>query len=52
VFDCKLAYTYKDLKIFAGVNNMFDELYATVAFSETYYPMPTRNFYAGLKWTF
>lgn len=52
VFDCKLAYTYKDLKIFAGVNNMFDELYSTVAFSEAYYPMPTRNYYTGLKWTF
>jgi len=52
VFDCKLTYTFRDVKIFAGVNNIFDELYSTVAYSETYYPMPTRNFYGGLKWTF
>jgi iron complex outermembrane receptor protein len=52
VFDCKLTYIYGDVKIFAGVNNMFDQLYSTVAYSETYYPMPTRNFYGGLKWTF
>jgi len=50
--DAKLSYIYKDLKIFAGVNNIFDELYSTLAFSETYYPMPTRNFYGGVEWKF
>jgi outer membrane receptor protein involved in Fe transport len=52
VFDCKLTYQRKGIKLFAGVNNIFDELYSTVAFSETYYPMPTRNFYGGLEWRF
>ena len=50
--DLKLAYTWRGLKVFGGVNNLFDERYATAAFSETYYPMPTRNFYGGLQWSF
>jgi len=40
------------LKVFAGINNIFDERYATVAFSESYFPMPTRNFYGGIEWVF
>ncbi len=52
VFDSKLTYEYKGVKLFAGVNNMFNELYSTVAYRETYYPMPTRNFYGGMEWRF
>ncbi|MEJ5358313.1 MAG: TonB-dependent receptor [Desulfobacterales bacterium] len=52
VVDLKVAYSWRGFKVFAGVNNLFDELYATTAFSETYYPMPTRNFYGGLQWSF
>jgi TonB-dependent siderophore receptor len=52
VFDGKLTYRYKGVKCFVGVNNIFDELYSTIAFSETYYPMPTRNYYGGIAWTF
>lgn len=52
VFDCKLTYERDGLTLFAGVNNVFDELYSTVAYSETYYPMPERNFYGGVEWTF
>ena len=52
VFDAKLTYAYRGLKIFAGINNIFDERYATVAFSESYFPMPTRNFYGGIEWVF
>lgn len=48
-FDCKATYIYKKFKLFAGVNNIFDERYSTVAFSESYFTMPTRNFYAGLE---
>jgi iron complex outermembrane receptor protein len=36
----------------AGVNNLFDKVYSTIAFSETYYPMPERNAYASLRWRF
>jgi outer membrane cobalamin receptor len=52
ICDSKVTYLYKGFKIFAGVNNLFDELYSTTAYSETYYPMPTRNFYAGIEMTF
>jgi TonB-dependent siderophore receptor len=51
VFDAKLTYTFKKFKVFGGVNNIFNELYETVAFSESYFPMPTRNYYAGLSWS-
>jgi iron complex outermembrane receptor protein len=47
VFDAKLTYTRGPLRVFGGVNNIFDELYSTLAFSEIYYPMPTRNYYVG-----
>ncbi len=52
LFDVKLTYHFKSLKVFAGVNNIFNELYSTVGYSENYYPMPTRNFFAGAEWTF
>ena len=52
VFDGKITYRRKHLKLFAGVNNMFDALYATYAYSERYYSMPGRNMYAGLEWIF
>jgi len=52
VFDLKVTYTWKRLKVFGGVNNLFDEFYSTVAFSESYYTMPTRNFYAGMQFSF
>lgn len=52
VFDGKLIYEYEGVKLFVGVNNIFDELYSTIAFEETYYPAPTRNYYGGIEWTF
>ncbi len=52
VVDAKLSYRYQGLTFFAGVNNMFSKLYSTVAYSETYYPMPTRNYYAGASWRY
>jgi iron complex outermembrane receptor protein len=52
VLDGKLTFTYRGLKLFVGVNNILDELYSTTAYSETYYPMPTRNVYGGLEWRF
>lgn len=51
VFDAKLTYTFKKFKVFGGVNNIFNELYETLAFSESYFPMPTRNYYVGLAWS-
>jgi len=52
VVDGKLTYQTPGPKIFFGVNNIFDELYSTVAYNEWAYPMPGRNAYAGLEWTF
>jgi iron complex outermembrane receptor protein len=52
VLDCKLTYKYDGFKIFGGVNNILDELYSTTAYSESYYPMPTRNIYVGVEWGF
>jgi iron complex outermembrane receptor protein len=52
VLDGKLTYEHNGVKVFLGVNNIFDELYSTVAYSETYYPMPTRNIYGGIEWRF
>jgi len=52
IYDAKLSYTWKKFKLFAGINNIFDELYSTLAFSESYYTMPTRNYYGGIQWSF
>ncbi len=52
VFDGKVTYEYKRLIIFAGINNMFNELYSTSAYSEQYYPMPERTIYGGIRWTY
>ncbi|MBW2611238.1 MAG: TonB-dependent receptor [Deltaproteobacteria bacterium] len=51
VFDTRATYLYGKFKLFAGMNNMFDEMYSTVAYSEAYYPMPGRNVYAGVAWS-
>ena len=52
VLDAKLIYEHNGMKVFAGVNNVLNKLYSTVAYSETYYPMPERNFYGGIEWSF
>jgi len=51
VLDTRVNYTYKSFKFFAGMNNMLDEMYSGVAYSESYYPMPGRNAYAGVTWS-
>ena len=52
VFNTKVIYTLKYFELFAGINNLFDEVYATGKFSNNYYAMPDRNYYAGLSITF
>ena len=53
VVDTKVTYVAGNgLKVFAGVNNLLDEWYETSSFSERYYPMPGRNFYAGVEMRF
>ncbi|NJB68118.1 iron complex outermembrane receptor protein [Desulfobaculum xiamenense] len=57
VVDTKLTYRYSErLTLFCGVNNLFDELYSTLAYASSWsvddYPMPERNFFGGMEWTF
>jgi len=53
VVDTKLTYDmYKNRKFYVGIKNLFDTLYSTIAYSETYYPMPTRSFFCGIDWEF
>lgn len=51
VCDTRATYQISGFKLFAGINNMFDAMYSTVAYSEAYYPMPGRNYYAGVSWS-
>lgn len=51
VFDAKLTYELNNVALFAGISNIFNELYATSAYSEQYYPMPERTVYGGIRWT-
>ncbi|MCF7907714.1 MAG: TonB-dependent receptor [Candidatus Omnitrophica bacterium] len=54
----KLSYTGKKLELFAGVNNLFNELYSEYAATNLtgttrgLYPSPERNFFAGCKVSF
>jgi outer membrane receptor protein involved in Fe transport len=52
VLDTKVTYKRNALTFFVGVNNLLDELYETSSFSESYYPMPGRNYYAGAEMRF
>ncbi|MGH8596591.1 MAG: TonB-dependent receptor domain-containing protein [Gammaproteobacteria bacterium] len=47
--DARLRLTRGKIEFFAGINNIFNEIYSTIAYSATVYPMPERNAYAGLR---
>ncbi|MGE3772531.1 MAG: TonB-dependent receptor, partial [Gammaproteobacteria bacterium] len=50
--DLSARWTHRRVELFAGVNNLFDEIYSTVGYSATVYPMPERHAYAGLRLSF
>ncbi len=56
--DAKLAYKYKILKAFIGVNNLTDRKYTEYGVMDTFltkrnfYPAPERNFFAGIQFDF
>ena len=53
VFDLALRFDVGGgAQLAAGINNLFDKVYSTLSFAETYYPMPERNAYASLRWRF
>ena len=50
VCDAVLRFERGGAQLSVGVSNLFNEVYSTVAFSGTYYPMPERTFYVALRW--
>ena len=52
VYDLAARYRAGDFDFFAAIHNLTNEVYSTVAYSETYYPMPGRNVSAGAHWRF
>jgi len=56
-FDTKLSYTWKGLKAYVGVNNLFNRKYSEFAVvdslgKQVFYPSPERNFIGGISYTF
>ena len=49
VCDTALRFQKGALQLSIGVNNIFNEVYSTVGYSATYYPMPERNYYVELR---
>ncbi|MBW1988363.1 MAG: TonB-dependent receptor [Deltaproteobacteria bacterium] len=47
-----VQYRADNLSAFVGVNNIFDQEYSSLAYSEAHYPMPGRSFRGGVTWTF
>jgi outer membrane receptor protein involved in Fe transport len=52
VVDAKLVWARDALSLSVGVANLFNEVYATSVYSSSYYPLPARNFYAGISYRF
>jgi outer membrane receptor protein involved in Fe transport len=50
--DCKLTWQRGNCRIFAGINNILDEMYSTSSYSNFQYPMPLRSFYGGMELVF
>lgn len=55
--DARLSYSWKGLKAFVGVNNLFDRKYSeygAVNFlgTQSFFPSPERNFIGGISYTF
>ncbi|MEI9475614.1 MAG: TonB-dependent receptor [Deltaproteobacteria bacterium] len=57
-FDTKLTYSWKGLKTFVGINNLFNEKYAEWAVTnaagttQLFYAAPERNFFGGISYSF
>ena len=58
VTNMKLSYTKGDVELFAGIKNLFNELYSEYAATNIggttrgFYPSPERNYFGGLKINF
>ena len=49
VVDAALRHRHEDIEWAFGVSNLFDERHSTLAFSQTYYPMPGRQAHTTLS---
>jgi outer membrane receptor protein involved in Fe transport len=49
VWDAAVRLGERSVTLTAGINNLFNETYSTIAYSATYYPMPERNLYVSLR---
>ncbi len=47
--DAKVSWSIKNIEFFVSALNISNEIYATSAYSGSYYPMPERNFMVGVK---
>lgn len=50
VWNMAWRYTRGPAEWTLGVNNLFNKIYSTQAYSQTYYPMPERHLYLALGW--
>jgi outer membrane receptor protein involved in Fe transport len=50
VVDVALRRDFGNVQIAAGINNLLNEVYSTIAYSATYYPMPGRNGWLQVRW--
>ena len=48
--DMKLSYQQNSMQIYAGIDNLLDEVYSASVYSENFYPMPDRNYYVGITY--
>ena len=46
----KLSYQLDSMQIYAGIDNLLDEVYSASVYSENFYPMPDRNYYVGITY--
>ncbi|MBK8017379.1 MAG: TonB-dependent receptor [Betaproteobacteria bacterium] len=50
--DATLRFDNGSFTLTAGVRNLFDRPYATIAYSANYYPMPERHTFVACRWRF
>jgi outer membrane receptor protein involved in Fe transport len=51
VWDASVRVDYGKFQFSAGIRNLFDRAYATIAYSGGLYPMPERNAFVAVRWT-
>lgn len=50
VADAKLSWERDGFSLYAGIANVFDEVYAASVYNEQFYPQAPRNIYAGFSY--